>query len=207
MRENACHGESRAAIGSARSRPRDSPMQPKARRPPPRRWNSSLGSTNVDDNIATEKATEATNESDDPSSATTKAAISRNKKKLLKQGRDKRRKFIGIAKAVDRGQFQNTYSPGGTDGTGFVAKSGLPDLTKSFCVLGIESSCDDTGGEYMIVFQMVIMLLCISLGRYHPRRISSIPGRHPRRMGRHRTWTCHGCTPGKHRQSRTISVG
>ena len=155
-------GESRAAIGSARSRPRDSPMQPKARRPPPRRWNSSLGSTNVDDNIATEKATEATNESDDPSSATTKAAISRNKKKLLKQGRDKRRKFIGIAKAVDRGQFQNTYSPGGTDGTGFVAMSGLPDLTKSFCVLGIESSCDDTGGEYMIVFQMVIMLLCIS---------------------------------------------
>mmetsp|Transcript_42174 Transcript_42174/g.76084 ORF Transcript_42174/g.76084 Transcript_42174/m.76084 type:complete len:523 (-) Transcript_42174:53-1621(-) len=110
-----------------------------------RRWKSSLGSTNVDDDIAIEKATEATNESDDPSSATTKAAITRNKKKLLKQGRDKRRKFIGLAKAVDRGQFQNTYSPGGTDGTGFVAKSGLPDLTKSFCVLGIESSCDDTG--------------------------------------------------------------
>ena len=67
------------------------------------------------------------------------------KKHKLESGRDKRKKFIGLAKAVDRGQFQHTYSPGGADGGNFVAKSGLPDLSKPFCVLGIESSCDDTG--------------------------------------------------------------
>jgi len=72
----------------------------------------------------------------------------KEKTAAIKAGREKRAKFIGLAKAVDRGQFQNTYSPGG-GGTndGFTAKSGLPNLVKSFCVLGIESSCDDTGGE------------------------------------------------------------
>eukprot|EP00591_Stephanopyxis_turris_P017866 CAMPEP_0195544026 /NCGR_PEP_ID=MMETSP0794_2-20130614/52420_1 /TAXON_ID=515487 /ORGANISM="Stephanopyxis turris, Strain CCMP 815" /LENGTH=189 /DNA_ID=CAMNT_0040678203 /DNA_START=495 /DNA_END=1061 /DNA_ORIENTATION=- len=48
-----------------------------------------------------------------------------------------------MAKAVDRGVF-NVYRPIGDDGT-FSAKSGLPDRTKPFTVLGIESSCDDTG--------------------------------------------------------------
>lgn len=62
----------------------------------------------------------------------------------LESGRDKRKKFIGLAKAVDRGQFQHTYRPGGADGGSFVAKSGLP-VNEPFCVLGIESSCDDTG--------------------------------------------------------------
>jgi len=73
----------------------------------------------------------------------------KEKAAAIKAGREKRAKFIGLAKAVDRGQFQNTYNPGGGGGTndGFKAKSGLPDLEKSFCVLGIESSCDDTGGE------------------------------------------------------------
>ena len=71
----------------------------------------------------------------------------KEKTAAIKAGREKRAKFIGLAKAVDRGQFQNTYSPGGTNGHGFTAKSGLPNLEKMFCVLGIESSCDDTGGE------------------------------------------------------------
>lgn len=102
------------------------------------RCRSSLeSSTNVNEQI---DITTATN--------TTSTATKNNKeKKSLKSGREKRRKFIGLAKAVDRGNSPNTYSPGGKDGTNFVAKSGLPDVTKSFCVLGIESSCDDTGGE------------------------------------------------------------
>jgi len=70
----------------------------------------------------------------------------KEKTAAIKAGREKRAKFIGLAKAVDRGQFQNTYNPGGGN-DGFEAKSGLPNLEKSFCVLGIESSCDDTGGE------------------------------------------------------------
>lgn len=70
--------------------------------------------------------------------------------------REKRKKLIGLAKAVDRGQFRNAYSPGGNDGVSFVAKSGLPDRSKLFCVLGIESSCDDTGGEYVISIEHVI---------------------------------------------------
>lgn len=78
----------------------------------------------------------------------------RKKKKSLKSGREKRRKFIGLAKAVDRGQWKNTYSPGGKDGTSFVARSGLPDTASAggkpfFTVLGIESSCDDTGAAVM----------------------------------------------------------
>ncbi|KAL7517001.1 hypothetical protein ACHAWX_001967, partial [Stephanocyclus meneghinianus] len=53
------------------------------------------------------------------------------------------------AKAVDRGQYQS-YNP--LEGGKFVAKSGLPTQIqegKSFCVLGIESSCDDTGAAIL----------------------------------------------------------
>eukprot|EP00578_Thalassiosira_sp_NH16_P012050 CAMPEP_0181111304 /NCGR_PEP_ID=MMETSP1071-20121207/19198_1 /TAXON_ID=35127 /ORGANISM="Thalassiosira sp., Strain NH16" /LENGTH=499 /DNA_ID=CAMNT_0023195177 /DNA_START=139 /DNA_END=1638 /DNA_ORIENTATION=+ len=105
------------------------------------RRKSSLGSsTNVHQNsdnatITAEEPTTTKNNSD--------------KKISLKSGREKRRKFIGLAKAVDRGQWKHTYSPGGLDGANFVAKSGLPDVKKSFCVLGIESSCDDTGAAIM----------------------------------------------------------
>lgn len=67
------------------------------------------------------------------------------RKRDKKAGKDKRRQFIGMAKAVDRGQWSAVYSPGGKDGKSFVAKSGLPDKTRPFTVLGIESSCDDTG--------------------------------------------------------------
>ena len=38
---------------------------------------------------------------------------------------------------------------------GFTAKSGLPNLEKLFCVLGIESSCDDTGGELIVCEYMM----------------------------------------------------
>lgn len=63
-----------------------------------------------------------------------------NDAKERRRARDRRKKFIGLAKAVDRGQFTNTYQP-----RPFQARSGLPDITQPFTVLGIESSCDDTG--------------------------------------------------------------
>lgn len=66
------------------------------------------------------------------------------KPKTKKRGKDKRREFIGMAKAVDRGQWNTTYQPLTADGT-FQALSGLPHRNTPFTVLGIESSCDDTG--------------------------------------------------------------
>jgi N6-L-threonylcarbamoyladenine synthase len=89
-----------------------------------------------------------------------------------KDAKRKRSQFIGLAKAVDRGlgQYQVTYQPGHEDPNGttvFTALSGLPEgvmsasaakqgsldasssssssTSKLFTVLGIESSCDDTG--------------------------------------------------------------
>ena len=78
-----------------------------------------------------------------------KSMQERKKEKKKIRARDKRREFIGMAKAVDRGQWPNIYNPGGADGKSFVAKSNLPDRTKPFLVLGIESSCDDTGGTFV----------------------------------------------------------
>lgn len=63
--------------------------------------------------------------------------------KSEKRGKDKRREFIGMAKAVDRGQWNATYQP--LLHGKFHAKSGLPNRKTPFTVLGIESSCDDTG--------------------------------------------------------------
>lgn len=88
---------------------------------------------------------------DDHLVATTTYATNEKSSSSLDSGREKRKKFIGLAKAVDRGQFQNAYNPGGLDGTSFVARSGLPNDKKLFCVLGIESSCDDTGGELDLI--------------------------------------------------------
>ncbi len=76
----------------------------------------------------------------------------------IDRGREKRKEFIGLAKAVDRGQFQNAYSPGGPDGASFAARSGLPSDGRLFCVLGIESSCDDTGGEAYLVPEILRIL-------------------------------------------------
>jgi hypothetical protein len=76
-------------------------------------------------------------------------------------GREKRKKFIGMAKAVDRGQYTHTYNPL-KEGGFFVAKSGVPRQIEEgqlFTVLGIESSCDDTGGERSCVWQLVLSCL------------------------------------------------
>mmetsp|Transcript_17465 Transcript_17465/g.40658 ORF Transcript_17465/g.40658 Transcript_17465/m.40658 type:complete len:492 (+) Transcript_17465:131-1606(+) len=67
----------------------------------------------------------------------------KERRKLAKQ---KRRAALGKAKAIDLGLAdQVTYQPGGLDGQTFRAQSGLPDTNRPFIVLGIESSCDDTG--------------------------------------------------------------
>lgn len=96
------------------------------------------------------------------SSSSTKSTIASNtdddnnndkldiKKKAKKKGKDKRREFIGLAKNVDRGQYKNVYNPGRYNSSngiknGFENKSGLPNTNKLYTVLGIESSCDDTG--------------------------------------------------------------
>jgi N6-L-threonylcarbamoyladenine synthase len=71
--------------------------------------------------------------------------LARKDEAKARKAKAKRKKFIGMAKAVDRGQFSVTYQPGGLDGLSFTAKSGLPENTSHFTVLGIESSCDDTG--------------------------------------------------------------
>ena len=65
------------------------------------------------------------------------------KEERYQKAREKRRKFIGMAKAVDRGHINvTTYNPGFPY---YQAQSGLPDRSRLFTVLGIESSCDDTG--------------------------------------------------------------
>ena len=85
-------------------------------------------------------------------------------KKKREAGREKRKKFIGLAKAVDRGQYQ-AYNP--LKNGKFVAESGLPEAIRgggTFTVLGIESSCDDTGGELMYRVLMtlsVVVTFCV----------------------------------------------
>ena len=63
--------------------------------------------------------------------------------------REKRKKLMRVAKATDQGLPNvTTYKPCHVQANGsvsYAAKSGLPDRTKLFTVLGIESSCDDTG--------------------------------------------------------------
>ena len=61
---------------------------------------------------------------------------------------------------MDRGQY-HTYNP--LKSGGFVAQSGLPaniEDGKLFTVLGIESSCDDTGGE-LCLFSGLMLLFSV----------------------------------------------
>jgi len=97
----------------------------------------------------------------------------RDRKALAKA---KRSQFIGMAKAVDRGQYDVTYQPGGVDGTTFQAKSGLPDLTKPFTVLGIESSCDDTGVAIVRSDGTILGEALASQGEIHEKWGGVVPG-------------------------------
>ena len=68
-------------------------------------------------------------------SSSSDAVEEESKSKVTFQDRKKlRREHIGRPKAQDRGQFSNIYSVEYNS-----AKSGLPDRTKPFTVLGIES--------------------------------------------------------------------
>jgi N6-L-threonylcarbamoyladenine synthase len=73
------------------------------------------------------------------------ASLTNNTLSSTLSSKEKRKKFVGIAKTLDRGQYAVTYSPGGINGSTFQAHSGLPNRSQLFTVLGIESSCDDTG--------------------------------------------------------------
>lgn len=98
----------------------------------------------------------------------------RNKRKEL--AKEKRSKFIGMAKAVDRGQFGVTYQPGGLDGMTFQAKSGLPDMSKPFTVLGIESSCDDTGAAVVRSDGIILGEALASQAEIHEQWGGVVPG-------------------------------
>ncbi len=100
-----------------------------------RLWLSSSITTSLQDTVGRERNNE------DEQSSTSDVAVNLKKKK----NRIRRREFVGLAKAVDRGQFETVYQPIGKNGT-FMALSGLPNRNIPFTVLGIESSCDDTGG-------------------------------------------------------------
>ncbi len=101
----------------------------------------------IDNTTSTTTTTSTDNTSTSEEIALQRAERAEKKKQKKAAAAAKRSKFIGMAKAVDRGQFKTTYHPGGTTGSSFVAKSGLPEeyLSRPFTVLGIESSCDDTG--------------------------------------------------------------
>jgi tRNA threonylcarbamoyl adenosine modification protein TsaD len=109
---------------------------------------STTGSGTSNDDIATESTATA--------SSSTFHGRKAERFQRAKDAKKKRSQFIGLAKSVDRGtgQYLTTYKPGdGPDGTTFKALSGLPASSLSssssssrlFTVLGIESSCDDTG--------------------------------------------------------------
>lgn len=96
--------------------------------------------------------------------------------------KEKRRKrFIeqkGLPKAVDRGQFAVTYRPGGHDGQSFQALSGLPnnDTQPYFTVLGIESSCDDTGAAVVRSDGVILGEALASQSHIHEQWGGVVPG-------------------------------
>lgn len=142
----------------------------------------SSSSRNVPAGIeSTSGASNSTLES--PVESKTQAAIEldrkrrKKKKQIDKQAaKAKRRKFIGKAKAVDNGRWTNVYSPGGADGLSFVAKSGLPDRSKPFTVLGIESSCDDTGAAVIRSDGVILGESLASQSEIHEEFGGIVPG-------------------------------
>ncbi|KAI2501973.1 Glycoprotease family [Fragilaria crotonensis] len=96
------------------------------------------------------------------------------KEERYKKAREKRRKFIGMAKAVDRGQINvTTYNPGFPT---FQARSGLPDRTRLFTVLGIESSCDDTGAAIVSSDGLILGEALASQQEIHEEWGGVVPG-------------------------------
>jgi tRNA threonylcarbamoyl adenosine modification protein TsaD len=115
-----------------------------------------------------------------PTTTTTIPPIKYTKKKKQtqnkKSSRDKRREFIGRAKATDNGRWSTVYAPGGDDGFTFMARSGLPDRSKPFTVLGIESSCDDTGAAVVRSDGVILGESLASQGEIHEAFGGIVPG-------------------------------
>jgi len=107
-----------------------------------------------------------------------RAERKRKKKAAAAAAAKRRTKFIGLAKAVDRGQFKTTYEPGGESGVSFVAKSGLPQdySTRPFTVLGIESSCDDTGAAVVRSDGVILGESLASQSHIHEEWGGIVPG-------------------------------
>ena len=117
------------------------------------------------------------NQTDDANNSSKDGTTKRRKKRSNNRySKDKRREFIGKAKAVDRGQWSAVYSPGGDDRINFTAKSGLPDRTKPFTVLGIESSCDDTGAAVVRSDGVILGESLASQNEIHEEWGGIVPG-------------------------------
>lgn len=91
--------------------------------------------------------------------------------------REKRKALIGLAKAVDRG-YSVPYAPGGTirGKPNYHALSGLPDRRKPFTVLGIESSCDDTGAAIITSNGVILGEALASQRDIHEKWGGVVPG-------------------------------
>jgi N6-L-threonylcarbamoyladenine synthase len=90
----------------------------------------------------------------------------------------KRKLLMGLPKAVDHGngKYLVTYRPGGIDSKSFQALSGLPDRTKPFLVLGIESSCDDTGAAIVCSDGTILGEALASQSEIHEAWGGVVPG-------------------------------
>ncbi|CAJ1908780.1 unnamed protein product [Cylindrotheca closterium] len=102
--------------------------------------------------------------------------LKRKQAKAAAKAKAKRQKFLGLAKAVDRGQFSVTYQPGGPNGDAFQNKSGLPTLSLPFTVLGIESSCDDTGAAVVRSDGIILGEALASQAEIHEEWGGVVPG-------------------------------
>ncbi|CAB9515444.1 tRNA N6-adenosine threonylcarbamoyltransferase [Seminavis robusta] len=106
--------------------------------------------------------------------------VHRNKKKekRFNEARNKRRKLIGLAKAMDHGQpgIVTYQLPRHSETKDYLAASGLPDRTRPFTVLGIESSCDDTGAAVVRSDGVILGEALASQGDIHEQWGGVVPG-------------------------------
>ena len=82
-----------------------------------------------------------------------------------------RRAQVGKPKAQDRGQYKNIYEVHRN-----VARSGLPLKQEDFVVLGIESSCDDTGAAVVRSDGVILGEALASQGDIHEEWGGIVPG-------------------------------
>jgi N6-L-threonylcarbamoyladenine synthase len=143
--------------------------------------------------FSAEPTTNTSSSSSQQSVSSSRTDVDRLEKhqQIAARAKAKRARFIGLAKAVDRGQYSATYRPGGLSGDTFVAKSGLPpavaaaDSSKQqqqqqhqqlFTVLGIESSCDDTGAAVVRSDGVILGEALASQSHIHEEWGGVVPG-------------------------------